>query len=98
MAWEADGRKLEKVVHAMLLKPELPADAPPERQALQAMSKPLLICKLQRVSGKLVWKLERASDAAVQDSGLERAYLLAEGATYRESQHKSLSGRWTPKS
>jgi hypothetical protein len=67
MVWEADGRKLEKVVHAIVLKPDLTEEAPAEwREALAATSKPVLVWKLQWVKGELVWTLERAKDAAVQ--------------------------------
>ncbi len=73
MVWETDGRRLEKVVHAIVLKPELPKDAPPEwGKALGVASKPVLVWKLQWVKGELVWKLERAKDAAIQVTDLAK--------------------------
>jgi hypothetical protein len=60
-------------VHAIVLKPDLTEEAPAEwREALEATSKPVLVWKLQWVKGELVWKLERAKDAAVQVTELEK--------------------------
>jgi len=70
MAWEADGRRLEKVIHAIVLNPELPKDAPPEwGNALRGVSRPVVVWKLQRVKGDLVWTVERAKDAAIMEAG-----------------------------